>query len=246
MFTKLGSVTLIALLSLSPPQDQNAEIAALKRQVQELRDQQQQMQRDLTAIKDFLQKLLQGAKQQADGPEIPGLVGAMFPTAGEPAMGSPSARVMLIEISDYQCPFCKRQVQQTFPQLQAEYVKAGKVQYVFSHEAAACAGDQGKFWEMHMSLFNGPIAKDDGMLTKQAQAAGLDMAQFNACLSSGRHSAAIKDSVARIERLGIGGTPMTLLGYTPAPGQPMKVEKYLYGALPYAEFKAAIDALLKS
>src|SRR5687768_13377287 len=258
MLTKLGSVTLIALLSLSPPQDQNAEIDALKRQVQELRDQQMQMQRELTAIKDFLQQLLQGAKQQAQGPEIPGLIGAMIPTAGEPAMGSPSAKVMLIEVSDYQCPYCKRQVQQTFPQLQAEYVKAGKVQYVFvdypiaqlhptaarSHEAAACAGDQGKFWEMHLGLFNGPVAKDDGMLEKQAQAAGLDLAQFKSCLASGRHAASIKDSVARIERLGIGGTPMTLLGYTPAPGQPMKVEKYLYGALPYAEFKAAIDALL--
>ena len=259
MFTKLGSVTLIALLSLSPPQDQNAEIAALKRQVQELRDQQAQMQRELTAIKDFLQQLLQGAKQQqAQGPEIPGLVGAMIPTAGEPAMGSPSARVMLIEVSDYQCPFCKRQVQQTFPQLQNEYVKSGKVQYVFvdypiaqlhptaarSHEAAACAGDQGKFWEMHISLFNSPVAKEDAMLEKQAQAVGLDLGQFKSCLSSGRHAASIKDSVTRIERLGIGGTPMTLLGYTPAPGQPMKVEKYIYGALPYKEFKAAIDALL--
>jgi protein-disulfide isomerase len=259
MFTKLGSVTLIALLSLSPPQDQASEIAALKRQVQELRDQQAQMQRELTAIKNFLQQLVQGAKQQGQGgPEIPGLVGAMIPTAGEPAMGSPSAKLMVIEVSDYQCPYCKRQVQQTFPQLQAEYVKSGKVQYVFvdypiaqlhptaarSHEAAACAGDQGKFWEMHLSLFNGPIAKDDATLEKQAQSVGLDVAQFKSCLSSDRHSASIKDSVARMERLGIGGTPMTLLGFTPAPGQPMKVEKYIYGALPYAEFKAAIDALL--
>ena len=258
MFTKLGSVTLIALLSLSPPQDQSAEIAALKRQVQELRDQQAKMQSELTAIKNFLQQLLQGAKQQAQGPEIPGLVGATIPTAGEPAMGSPSAKVMLIEVSDYHCPYCKRQVQQTFPQLQAEYVKSGKVQYLFvdypiaqlhpaaarSHEAAACAGDQGKFWELHMSLFKSPIAKDDAALEQQAQAAGLDLEQFKSCLASGRHAASIKDSVARIERLGIGGTPMTLLGFTPAPGQPMKIEKYLYGALPYAEFKAAIDALL--
>lgn len=256
MLTKLGSVALIALLSLSPPQDQAGEIAALKRQVQELRDQQAQMQRELTAIKNFLQQLVGGAKQQ--GPEIPGLVGATIPTAGEPAMGSPSARVMLIEVSDYHCPYCKRQVQQTFPQLQAEYVKTGKLQYVFvdypiaqlhpaaarSHEAAACAGDQGRFWDLHVSLFNSPLAKDDAALEKQAQAVGLDLAQFRSCLSSGRHTASIRESVSRMERLGIGGTPMTLLGYTPAPGQPMKVEKYIYGALPYSEFKAAIEELL--
>jgi protein-disulfide isomerase len=258
MFTKLGAVSLIALLSLSPPQDQAAEIAALKKQVQELRDQQAQMQRELAAIKNFLQQLLQGMQQQAQGPDIKGLVGATIPTAGEPAMGSPSAKVMLIEVSDYQCPYCKKQVQQTWPQLQADYVKTGKVQYVFvdypiaqlhptaarSHEAAACAADQGKFWQMHMSLFNSPVAKDDAALEKQAQAVGLDLEQFKSCLASGRHAASIKDSVSRIEQLGINGTPMVLLGYTPAPGQPMKVEKYVYGAVPYSEFKAAIDALL--
>lgn len=257
---KLGSVTLVALLSLSPPleQDPAAEIAALKRQVQELREQQAQMQRDLTAIKNFLQALTQGARQQPDGPEIPGLVGATVPTAGEPAMGSPSAKVMVVEVSDYQCPFCKRQTQQTFPQLQSEYVQTGKVQYVFvdypiaqlhptaarSHEAAACAGDQGKFWEMHATLFRSPIAKDDAALEAHAKGIGLDLAQFRQCLASGKHAASIRASVERMERLGIQGTPMTLIGYTPAPGQPMKIERYVYGAQPYSAFKQAIDELL--
>ena len=261
MLTKLGSVTLIAILSLSPPlpQDTAAEVAALKRQVQELRDQQAQMQRELTAIKNFLQSLVQGARQpQGQNPEVPGLVGAAIPTAGEPAMGSPSAKVMVIEVSDYQCPFCKRQTQQTFPKLQAEFIKTGRVQYVFvdypikqlhpaaarSHEAAACAGDQGKFWEMHMSLFSSPPASDDKALAKQAQTVGLNVPQFESCLTSGRHSEGIRGSVSRMEQLGIQGTPMTLIGLTPAPGQPMTVVKYVYGAQPYSEFKKAIDALL--
>ena len=260
MLTKLGSVTLIALLSLSPPLEQDAatEIAALKRQVQELREQQAQMQRELTAIKNFLQSLVEGARQQQGGPEVAGLVGAAIPTAGEPALGSPSAKVMVIEVSDYQCPFCKRQTQQTFPQLQAEYINTGKVQYVFvdypirqlhptaarSHEAAACAGDQGKFWEMHRSLFTSPVANTDDALLAQAKAVGLDTAQFSSCLSSRKHAESIRASVARMEQLGIQGTPMTLIGLTPAPGQPMQVVKYLYGALPYAEFKKTIDGLL--
>ena len=260
MFTKLGAVSLIALLSLSPPleQDPASEIAALKKQVQELREQQARMERELTAIKNFLQSALQGARQQAQAPEVPGLVGASIPTAGEPAMGSPSARVMVIEVSDYQCPFCKRQTQQTFPQLQAEYVKTGKVQYLFvdypikqlhptaarSHEAAACAGDQGKFWEMHVSLFKSPIARDDAALVAQAKAVGLNVGQFTSCLTSGRHAQTVQASVARMEQLGIQGTPMTLIGLAPAPGQPMTVAKYIYGAQPYAEFKKAIDGLL--
>jgi protein-disulfide isomerase len=257
MFTKLATVTFGALISLSPPQQSQAEeIAALKRQVQELRDQQAQMQRELTAIKNFLQSLLQ---PQGGEPTMDAIVGASIPTADEPTMGSSSARITVMEISDYHCPFCKRQTQQTFPQLMNEYVKTGKVQYIFvdypiaqlhptaarSHEAAICAGDQGKYWEMHGSLFNNPIAKDDTALLAQAKAAGLDTGAFQACLTSGRHSEAVRASVARMEQLGISGTPMTVIGVTPAPGQPMKVVKYIYGAQPYSAFKEAIESMLQ-
>lgn len=258
MLTRLATVTFVALISLSPPQQsQSEEIALLKRQVEELREQQAQMQRELTAIKNFLQSLLQ--PRQQGGAEVPGIVGASIPTANEPAMGSSSAKVTVMEISDYQCPFCKRQTQQTFPQLVNDYVKTGKVQYIFvdypiaqlhptaarSHEAANCAGDQGKYWEMHVSLFNSPIAKDDAALVAQAKSLGLDVNTFRSCLTSGRHSAAVQASVQRMEGLGISGTPMTVIGLTPAAGQPMKVVKYVYGAQPYSAFKEAIEGMLK-
>jgi protein-disulfide isomerase len=258
MITRFATVAFVALISLSPPpQSQADEIAALKRQVQELREQQAQMQRDLTAIKNFLQQLVQG--RPSGGPEAPGLVGATIPTANEPSMGSSSAKVTVMEISDYHCPFCKRQAQETFPQLVNEYVKTGKVQFVFvdypiaqlhpkaarAHEAAICAGEQGKYWEMHVSLFNNPVARDDAALAAQAKQVGVDEGKFNSCLTSGRHAASIQASVSRIEQLGVSGTPMVVLGYTPAPGQPLKVEKYVYGAQPYAAFKEAIDSLLR-
>jgi len=258
MLTKLTTVVFVALISLSPPpQNQAEEIAALKRQVQELRDQQALMQRDLTAIKNLLQSLLQ--PRGAATPEIAGVVGATIPTADEPAMGSSSAKVTVMEISDYHCPFCKRQAQQTFPQLVNDYIKTGKVQFVFvdypiaqlhpkasrAHEAAICAGEQGKYWEMHVSLFNNPVANDDSGLIAQAKQLGLNLGTFQSCLSSGRHAASIQASVSRIEKLGIAGTPMVVLGYTPAPGQPLKVEKYVYGAQPYSAFKEAIDSLLR-
>ena len=266
MFTRLAVVAFVGVVSLSPPleQDPAQEIAALKRQVQELRDQQAQMQRELAAIKNFLQSLMQGRQQGQQGPapaapELPGIIGASIPTAGEPSMGSASAKVTVMEVSDYQCPFCKRQTLQTFPQLEAEYIRTGKVQYLFvdypiaqlhptaarSHQAAICAGEQGKYWEMHRSLFNSPVAKDDGALIAQAKSIGLDVPRLQACLSSGKHAQSVQASVARMEQLGVGGTPMTLIGLTPAPGQPMKIVKYIYGAKPYAEFKAAIDSILQ-
>jgi protein-disulfide isomerase len=256
MMTKLATISFVALISLSPPQNPQDEVAALRREVQALREQQAQMQKELAAIKNFLQSLLQ---PRAQAGEMPGIVGVSIPTAGEPALGSATAKVTVMEVSDYHCPFCKRQTQQTFPQLQSEYVSTGKVRFVFvdypiaqlhptahrAHEAAACAGDQGKFWEMHASLFAQPPTKSDSDLIAQAKNIGLDMGQFGTCLSGGKHAAAVKDSVARMEQLGIGGTPMTLIGLTPAPGQPMKVVKYIYGAKPFSEFKTAIDSLLQ-
>jgi protein-disulfide isomerase len=260
MLTRLATVAFVAIVSLSPPLDQNPtqEIAELRRQVQELRDQQAQMQRELGAIKSFLQSLVQRQQGQGGPPAVEGIVGASIPTANEPTMGSSSAKVTIMEISDYQCPFCKRQTQQTFPRIQAEYIATGKAQYVFvdypiaqlhptaarTHEAAICAGEQNKYWEMHMSLFRSPVAKDDAALIAQAKQAGLDAGAFQVCLSSGRHSASVQASVARMEQLGISGTPMTVIGLTPSPGQPLKVAKYVYGAQPFSAFKEAIDSIL--
>lgn len=265
MLTKVATIAFVAVLSLSPPleQDPAQEIAALRRQVQELREQQAQMQRELTAIKNFLQSLMQQARPQQQGaaqePSVPGLVGATVPIAGEPAMGSSSAKVTIVEVSDYQCPFCKRQMLQTFPQIESEYIKTGKAQYLFvdypiaqlhpsaarSHEAANCAGDQGKYWEMHRSLFTSPIANDDAALVAQAKSAGLDTVKLQSCLASGKYTEAVQASVRRMEQLGISGTPMVLIGLTPAPGEPMKIEKFVYGAQSFAAFKSAIDPLLQ-
>ena len=258
MLTRLATVTLVAVMSLSPPLEQNPadEIAALKREIQALKDQQAQIQRDLQAIKIFLQTALQ--PRQAQEPEVPGLVGAMIPIEGEPAMGSASAKLTIVEISDYHCPFCKRHTQQTFPQIVNDFVNTGKARYLFvdypiaqlhpqaarSHEAAACAAEQGKFWQMHASLFANAPAKDDVALATQAKNTGLDAAKFTACLTSGRNATDVKASVSRIEKLGVAGTPMTVIGLTPAPGQPMKVLKYMYGARPYADFKSVIEGVL--
>lgn len=253
MLLKLPLVGLLALLSLSPPQTQADEIAALKRQLQELKTQQAGMDRDLQAIKSILQEAQQGQAPAGDP-----FVSKTIAIGNEPTRGSASAKITLVEVSDYHCPFCRRQTLQTLPQLLTEYVNTGKVKYVFvdypiaqlhpdafqSHEAAACAGDQGKYWQMHDSLFTNPPTRDAVLLTSQAKTLGLDEAKFGSCLSGGVHAPAVRDSVARMQQLGVGGTPLTLIGLTPAPGAPMKVVSSIYGARPYADFKTALDAAL--
>jgi protein-disulfide isomerase len=257
---KIPTIALVALMSLSPPQSPTAEIEALKREVAALKAQQVEMLRDLQAIKSLLQGLAQPRQgaQAPQGPEMPGLIGQSIPLAGEPTRGSSSARVTIVEVSDYHCPFCRRSAQQTLPQLDADYVRTGKAAYAFvdypiaqlhpdayrSHEAAACAGDQGKYWEMHQALFAGAPVRDVDALTAKAASIGVETGTFKACLTSGKHAAAVNASTERMAQLGIGGTPMTLIGLTPAPGQPMKIVQYVYGAKPYSEFKTAIDAVL--
>jgi hypothetical protein len=169
MLTKLATVGLVAFFSLSPPMEQ--DVASLKREIDALKAQQAAMQRDLDAIKAFLQQLL---RQPQDNK----LVDASVVIAGEPAKGSPSAKVTMVEVSDYHCPFCRRHTLNTQPQIDAGYINTGKVRYVFldypidqlhpeafrAHEGANCAGDQGKYWEMHATLFAAPPAREAGQL----------------------------------------------------------------------------------
>ena len=258
MLPRLASVTVLAVLSLSPPQSQSDELAALRREVQTLKAQQQVMERDLQTLKVLLQGLTQ-PRAQAEPEDS--FVNKSVILTDEPTKGNASARITLVEVSDYHCPFCRRQTLQTMPKLMAEYVNSGKVKYVFvdypiaqlhpdafkSHEAAACAGDQGKYWQMHDLLFTNAPSRDAAQLTANAGMVGVDMKKFEACLNGGNggtHAPALRESIARMQQLGVGGTPLVLIGLTPAPGSPMKIISSVYGARPYADFKTALDKAL--
>jgi protein-disulfide isomerase len=256
MFARLASVAVIAVLSLSPPQSQADDIAALKREIQALKEKQAAMDRDLQLIKSLLQSLVQRAQTPEDS-----FVDKSITIDDAPTRGNATAKVTLVEVSDYHCPFCRRQNLQTMPQVMAEYVNSGKVRYVFidypiaqlhpdafkSHEAAACAGDQGKYWQMHDLLFTNAPAREASQLTANAGMLGVDTKKFESCLNDGKggpHAAAIRASIARMQQLGVEGTPLVLIGLTPARGTPMKVLASVYGAKPYPEFKTALDKAL--
>jgi protein-disulfide isomerase len=224
---------------------------SLRKEIDTLKAQQAEMQKSLEEIRDFL--------KQATGGRFgaPSLVNTTFDTAGAPANGNPNAPLTLIEISDYHCPFCRRHVQQTQPRLYSEYVDKGKVRHVFihypiaqlhpdaykSHEAAMCAGDQGKFWDLHAKLFETPMKTAD-QFTAIAQSLGLDTTAFRACLDSNRHAKEVQDSVARITKMNVNGTPMFLVGKTSPDGQ-IKVAKLIEGAQSFETFKAALDEIAK-
>jgi protein-disulfide isomerase len=148
-------------------------------------------------------------------------------------------------------------VRDTYPQLIKEYVDTGKVRYAFrnfpieslhkqafhAHEAAECAADQNKYWEMHDVLFANFNTLDEPSLTKYAAKAGLDMAAFDTCLKSGKHADKIRQDIQDAARAGANGTPIFFLALTGS-GDAVEPVRVISGARPYAMFKQEIDALL--
>ncbi len=169
-------------------------------------------------------------------------------------MGSASAPVTMIEYTDYQCPFCKRFHDETWPQLKTKYVDTGKVRYVVKdlplniHDqampaavAARCAGQQGQFWQVHEALLGrtDPLSAD--MIRTIAQRHGVGIEAFERCRQDPRTEASIEDDMAEAERIGVTGTP----GFVIGAARGGKVEGVVVvGAQPAKAFSAKIDAAL--
>lgn len=111
-------------------------------------------------------------------------------------------------------------------------------------EAAHCAGEQGKYWEMHDHMFENQ--KDLANWGDHAAAIGLDVEAFTTCLDSGRHAEAIREDMVTARKAGASGTPGFLIARTD-PYNPNKVKgiSTLRGAQPFATFKAALDQALQ-
>ncbi len=107
-------------------------------------------------------------------------------------------------------------------------------------QAARCAGEQGKYWEMHDQLFANQKTLDAWM--NHAEAVGLNAAQFDTCLNSGKYDGEIRKDLAMAQGAGLTGTPAFFLAVTDPTSTKVKTARALRGAQPYEAFKSAIDA----
>ena len=231
-------------------QSQERELAALRAELEALKAGQASIQRDLQEIKRLL---LEGPPE----PTLP-LPESPIAVAGAASKGNPEATLTLIEFSDYQCPFCARHVRDTLTEIDKTYVSTGKVRYVFrnfpiesihalafrAHEAAACAAEQGKFWEMHSRLFTNQKALGPEDLQKHAETIGLELSKFQTCFDSRRLSARIREDIAEGRSLGVNGTPMFFVGITQPKDGKVKALRVLRGAQDFEAFRNAIESLL--
>jgi protein-disulfide isomerase len=202
---------------------------------------QQKGREQMTKIVDDL-KAKRGVKITLAPPSLPRVEVA----ATGPARGPDNAPVTIVEFSDFQCPYCGREVP-VVERLMKEY--DGKVRLVFRHfplnfhenaqkaaEAGACAADQGadKFWKLHDRMFTNQqkLAVDD--LKGYAKELGLDSSKFDKCLESGEKRALVEADEKAGQEAGVTGTPAFFINGV-----------FVNGAVPYEQFKEAIDRELK-
>lgn len=242
----------LSFLALFPAvgwgQSTDEQLKAMQKEIEALKQGQDAMQKDISAIKNRLIP-----------PPPPPFKGADVPLTGDAVMGSKDAKVTVVEFTDYQCPFCGRNFQQTFPQIIKNYVDTGKVRYVL-HDypliqlhpnafnaavAARCAGEQGKYWEMHDKLFSNQGALDAKNLPNLAKQVGADTDKFQACLDNGAEANNVRADMAAGQKLGVTGTPGFFIGVTNAKDPSvLKATKMISGAQSFAVFQNAIDSLL--
>jgi protein-disulfide isomerase len=251
----------IAATAQQSTQQQGEDIAALKNDMQQLKAQQQTILDRLDELKKLLNS--RGANAQA-APNVPDSMSVN----GEPFRGEATAPVAIIEYADVECPFCRRFEHDVYPRVFDDYIKAGKARLYYRdmplpfHEhavaaarAAHCAGEQGKFWEMHDSLFidkipiPGPNGRSAGLTTsgidERAVKLGLDTAKLDACMASPRFADVIQRSSEDAAKMNIDGTPTFVIGTIGPNGNVVSVKKTIVGAQPFGAFKAVIDPLLE-
>jgi len=154
-----------------------------------------------------------------------------LPTAHADGMtlGNADAPVTVYEYSDFQCPNCRSAAAEVVPALDESYLATGKAKLIFKNfafigqesksaaEAAACASDQGKFWEYYTKLFEAQNGENKGTFKVEnlklfAQEVGLNQNDFNTCLDENKHAADVADDLSEGQRRGVQGTPTFFVG----------------------------------
>jgi protein-disulfide isomerase len=165
--------------------------------------------------------------------------------------GTPGAPIWIVEISDFQCPYCRQWHEETYPRVKREVIDAGKARFAYlnlplpSHrnawpaaEAAMCAGLQRKFWPMHDALFHSQdrwaqLSEPGAVFDSLATSIGLDVGRLRTCVASKALRPLIQADYDRAVEAGIQSTPTFMVG-----------DARLEGAYPYENFRQAVDAAL--
>ena len=185
------------------------------------------------------------------------LEGKVHNVGGAPSIGQRESPVALVEFTDFQCHFCNKFASEVLPELRRRYVESGQLLFVFRqfpitdlHPAAAeagaaaiCANEQGRFWQMHDSLFQQPRANGDWAFSERVRAIGLNADAFATCMK-GVGPIAVRADLRVGDSIGIAGTPKFLVGRLSTDGSMTSIRR-ITGARSINTFTDAIDQLLR-
>lgn len=180
--------------------------------------------------------------------------GTVDTTMGSPILGSDTARVTIIEFGDYQCPQCDKWFKTVRPDIEEQYIDTGKANLYFvdlaffgpdskkAAQATYCAGDQGKYWEFHNTLYSSQKGINDGWansdnLKSFATQLNLDRNLFDNCLDSDKYQNRVEKNVLEAKRNGASGTPTFII--IGSDGKQQTIE----GAQPFSAFKQVLDSM---
>lgn len=171
-----------------------------------------------------------------------------IPTDGFPSLGPKDAPIVIVEFSDYQCPYCTRWHDEVYESLMAAY--PDKIRLVYRNlplgfheeaqpaaEAAMCAGDQNSYWQYHGLLF-GELPLGQETYLQYATDLGLDMETFKKCITENKYADFVQKDAAFAQQLGVTGTPTFFVNGIPVVGaQPFDyfqnlIDKELAGEIP--------------
>lgn len=208
--------------------------------------------RELRELRAIVQKLPAPPAPAAPAPEAPKFV--TVPLGDSPSLGNADAPLVLVEFTDYQCPFCKRAHDGVLAELKKKFVETGKLRFVTRNlplsfhpnaepaaHAALCALQQNQFWPMRDKLFALSATLSRSNYLNAAAELNLDAERFRACLDGKAFATQIAKDAKDAEAAGITGTPSFVLGK--ASGGKI-TGLLMVGAKPYPQFEAEIEKLL--
>jgi protein-disulfide isomerase len=208
----------------------------------------EEMLKELRAIHQLLERLTtpQQPAAQPTSATITNLKGYQ--------LGKADAPLTMIEFTDLQCPYCRQYASTTFDEIKKNWIDTGKLRYISrdfpldfhpfamqAARAARCAGEQGKFWEMRMSLMRNANLLSTDHVAKTAADLKLNTKAFGECTASTKYDAEIQADTQEGGRIGVEGTPTFVVGKTTANSVAGPI---IVGALPYAVFDAKLKELL--
>jgi protein-disulfide isomerase len=166
--------------------------------------------------------------------------------------GDTDAPLVLMQFTDFECPFCAKFALETFPKIKTSYIDTGRVLFALRHrpltihanartaaEAMVCAGRQEKAWPLHDLLFQRSGALSDEVIRDAGEAIGLDVRTFENCLEGGASDQVNRD-IEQANAAAMTSTPAFFVGVRQPDGT-VRVLKRLVGALPFDVFSAALD-----